>query len=296
MKKIDNLKVDQEVFDLYDDYAHNRLDRRQFVDRLSTYAVGGITLTSLLQAVMPNYQDDKIQIAADDPRLHTETIEYTSENGGGVIKGQLSKPVDAEGKLPGIVVVHENRGLNPHIADVGRRAALAGFLSLSPDALSPIGGYPGTDDEGRTMQRQRDRHEMLEDFIAAFEHLKNHPDCTGKVGVVGFCFGGWISNMMAVRVSDLAAAVPFYGGQPSAEEVAGIQAPLLLHFGELDKRVNEGWPAYEGALKEHGKEYKAHIYEGANHGFHNDTTGRFDVDDAKLAWTRTIEFFREKLG
>ena len=295
MKKNNKTGINQEVFDLYDDYAHNRLDRRQFVDRLSTYAVGGMTLSSLLQAVMPNYQDEKIQIAEDDPRLQTETIEYTSENGGGTIKGQLSKPVDAVGKLPGIVVVHENRGLNPHIADVGRRAALAGFISLSPDALSTMGGYPGTDDEGRTMQRQRDRNEMLEDFIAAFEHLKNHPACTGKVGVVGFCFGGWISNMMAARVPDLGAAVPFYGGQAPLEMVAQIQAPLLLHFGELDKRVNEGWPAYEAALKEHGKEYEAHIYEGANHGFHNDTTGRFDAEDAALAWTRTINFFKDKL-
>ncbi len=293
MKKFKK-QIKQEVFDLYDDYAHNRLDRRQFMDKLSTYAVGGVSLTALLGAVMPNYQDN-IQVAEDDPRLITETIEYPSEKGGGTIKAQLSRPAEAEGKLPGIVVVHENRGLNPHIADVGRRAALAGFVSLSPDALSPVGGYPGNDDDGRALQRQRDRNEMLEDFIAAFEHLRDHELCTGRVGVVGFCFGGWISNMMAARVPDLGAAVPFYGGQAPLELVPQIQAPLLLHFGELDKRVNAGWPDYEAALKEHGKEYEAHMYEGANHGFHNDTTGRFDAEDAKLAWQRTIDFFKEKL-
>ena len=204
-------------------------------------------------------------------------------------------PADSKGKLPGIVVVHENRGLNPHIEDVARRAALAGFISIAPDALSPLGGYPGNDDDGRTLQRQRDRGEMLEDFIAAFEYLKNHKKCTGKVGVVGFCFGGWISNMMAVRVPDLAAAVPFYGGQPADEDVPKINAPLLLHFGELDKRVNAGWPDYEAALKANNKEYIAYIYPAANHGFHNDTTPRYDKEAAELAWQRTVEFFREKL-
>lgn len=295
MSKLNKNDIPQEVFDLYDDYAHNRLERRQFMEKLSAYAVGSLTLPSLLSFIMPNYQD-KIQIAANDPRLKTETITYNSPKGGGEIKAQLSKPVDASGKLPGIVVVHENRGLNPHIADVGRRAALAGFISISPDALSPLGGYPGTDDEGRTMQRQRDRFEMLEDFIAAFNYLKNHEGCTGKVGVVGFCFGGWISNMMAVKLPDLGAAVPFYGSQPlEEEEIKAIQAPLLIHYGELDTRVNAGWEAYEKVLKANNKEYTMHMYEGANHGFHNDTTGRFDPEDAKLAWDRTIAFFKEKL-
>ena len=255
MKKLKKEDISQEVFDLYDDYAHNRVSRRLFLDKLSTYAVGGATVGSLLSFISPDYVK-KIQIKQDDERLKSEFITYDSPKGGGQIKGLFSRPVDAEGKLPGIVVVHENRGLNPHIEDVGRRAALAGFISLAPDALTPLGGYPGTDDEGRELQRKRDRNEMLEDFIAAFEHLKNHPECTGKVGVVGFCFGGWISNMMAVKVPDLGAAVPFYGGQPK-EDIDKINAPLLLHFGELDKRVNEGWPAYEAALKEHGKEYKA---------------------------------------
>lgn len=294
MDKLKKEDIKQEVFDLYDDYAHDRIPRRLFLDRLSTYAVGGITVGSLLGFISPDYIK-KIQIPQDDARLNTAYIEYDSPKGGGTIKGLLSKPAESKTKLPGIIVVHENRGLNPHIEDVGRRAALAGFISLAPDALTPLGGYPGTDDEGRELQRKRDRNEMLEDFIAAFEHLKSHPDCTGNVGVVGFCFGGWISNMMAIKVPDLKAAVPFYGGQPS-ENIADIKAPLLLQFGELDKRVNEGWPAYEEALKKNGKEYTAYMYKNANHGFHNDTTPRYDREAAELAWTRTIDFFKEKLG
>jgi carboxymethylenebutenolidase len=294
MGKLKKEDIKQEVFDLYDDYAHNRLPRRLFLDKLSTYAVGGITVGSLLGFISPDYIK-KIQVPQDDARLNSEFITYESPKGGGSIKGLLSKPADGSEKLPGIIVVHENRGLNPHIQDVGRRAALAGFISLAPDALTPLGGYPGTDDEGRELQRKRDRNEMLEDFIAAFEHLKHHPDCTGSVGVVGFCFGGWISNMMAIKVPDLKAAVPFYGGQPT-ENIENIKAPLLLQFGELDKRVNEGWPAYEEALKKHGKEYTAYIYENANHGFHNDTTPRYDREAAELAWNRTINFFKEKLG
>ncbi len=294
MKKLTKEQVHPEVFRLYDDYAHNRMDRRTFVEKLSIYAVGGLTITSLMSFIMPDYS--KQQTLQDDPELKTETIEYPSPKGGGTIKAQLSRPKNVSGKLPGIVVVHENRGLNPHIADVGRRAAKAGFISISPDALTPLGGYPGNDDDGRTMQRQRDRNEMLEDFIAAFEYIKNHDRCTGNVGVVGFCFGGWISNMMAVKVSDLKAAVPFYGGQPSAEMVPAIEAPLLLHFGELDKRVNAGWPAYEEALKANNKTYEAYTYENANHGFHNDTTPRYDKEAAELAWTRTIEFFKKNLS
>jgi len=293
MKKLQKEDIKQEVFDLYDDYAHNRVNRRLFLDKLSTYAVGGITVGSLLSFISPDYVK-KIQISQDDPNLKSEYIHYDSSQGGGNIKALLSRPKDAKGKLPGVVVVHENRGLNPHIADVGRRAGLAGFISLAPDALTPLGGYPGNDDDGRELQRKRDRNEMLQDFIAAFEYLKNHPECNGKVGVVGFCFGGWISNMMAVEVPDLSAAVPFYGGQPT-EDIDNINAPLLLHFGELDKRVNAGWPAYEEALKKYGKEYKAYIYENANHGFHNDTTPRYDREAAELAWKRTIDFFKEKL-
>ena len=294
MKKIRKEDIRQEVFDLYDDYAHDRIDRRQFIDRLSTYAVGGLTVASLLSFIMPNYQDN-IQIPSDDPRLKSEYINYDSPKGGGNIRGLLSRPVDQMKKLPGIVVVHENRGLNPHIEDVCRRAALAGFIALAPDALTPLGGYPGTDDKGREMQSQRDRNEMLEDFIAAYQYLKKHPECTGNIGAVGFCFGGWITNMMAVKIPTLGAAVPFYGGQPSAEEVPDIKAPLLLHYAGLDTRVNEGWPAYEKALKENHKEYTVYIYPDVNHGFHNDTTPRYDKAAASLAWQRTIEFFRENL-
>ncbi|HUP11793.1 MAG TPA: dienelactone hydrolase family protein, partial [Niastella sp.] len=219
----------------------------------------------------------------------------TSPKGGGTIKALLSMPADAKAKLGGIVVVHENRGLNPHIEDVARRAALAGFISIAPDALTPLGGYPGNDDQGRELQSKRDRNEMLEDFIAAYDYLKNNKDCNGKVGVVGFCFGGWIANMMAVRIPDLSAAVPFYGGQPAGDEVTQIKAPLLLHYAQLDTRVNEGWPAYEAALKQHGKEYTAYMYANANHGFHNDTTPRYDKAAAELAWRRSIDFFKEKL-
>lgn len=286
--------IKQEVFDLYDDYAHNRVNRRDFMQKLSLYAVGGMTVTSLMSFLMPEYQGS-IQVQPNDPRIKAEYINYPSPKGGGTIKAQLSKPANANGKLGGIVVVHENRGLNPYIEDVGRRCAVAGFISIAPDALTPLGGYPGNDDQGREMQSKRDRNEMLEDFIAAYEYLKNHKDCNGKVGVVGFCFGGWIANMMAVRVPDLAASVPFYGGQPAAEDVPKIKAPLLLQYAGLDTRVNEGWPAYEAALKANEKTYTAYTYPNVNHGFHNDSTPRYDKDAAELAWQRTIEFFNKYL-
>jgi len=287
--------IKQEVFDLYDAYAHNRLNRREFMEKLSTYAVGGITVASLMSFLMPNYQGG-IQVKEDDPRLITETITYQSPKGGGAIKAQLSRPKDARKKLGGIVVVHENRGLNPHIADVGRRAALAGFISIAPDALTPLGGYPGDDDKGRELQSKRDRNEMLEDFIAAADYLKNHKECNGKVGVVGFCFGGWIANMMAVRVPDLAAAVPFYGSQPSAEDVAKIKAALQLHYAGEDERVNAGMAAYEEALKKNNIVYEQYVYEGAQHAFHNDTSAaRYNEAAAKLAWSRTLEFFAKYL-
>lgn len=295
MKKLKPEEINQEVFDLYDDYAHNRLDRREFIEKLSVYAVGGITVANLMSCVMPNYVDN-IQVPQDDDRLVVNTITYQSEKGGGKIDAQLAMPTKKKSSLPGVIVVHENRGLNPYIADVGRRAALAGFVSIAPDALTPLGGYPGNDDDGRALQRQRDKEEMLQDFIAAYEYLRQHPDCDGHVGVVGFCFGGWVSNMMAVRVPGLKAAVPFYGTQPKAEEVPQINASLLLHFGELDKRVNEGWPAYEQELKNNNKDFAAHMYKDANHGFHNDTTSRFSEGDAQLAWKRSIEFFNEKLS
>lgn len=294
MKEIKKEDISQEVFDLYDDYAHNIIDRRRFVEKLSLYTIGGVTLPALLGFMMPNYADTNV-VKLDNPLLHFEYIVYNSPKGGGNIRGLLSKPSENANKLPGIIVVHENRGLNPYIEDVGRRAALEGFISLAPDALTPLGGYPGNDDDGRTMQKKRNRFEMLEDFIAGYEYLLSHPNCNGKVGVVGFCFGGWIANMMAVRIPALSAAVPFYGGQPSDGDTAKIQAPLLLQYAELDKRVNEGWAAYEAALKEHNKEYTAHFYPKVNHGFHNNTTPRYDRSAADLAWRRSIDFFKDKL-
>lgn len=295
MKEIKKEDICQEVFDLYDDYAHNKLERRQFIEKLSLYAVGGLTVPSLMSFMMPNYKDTMV-VPQDDPRLNSGYVNYNSPKDSGSIKGLLSSPKDADGKLPGIVVVHENRGLNPYIEDVGRRAAVEGFISIAPDALTPLGGYPGNDDDGRTMQRERDRDEMLEDFIAAYDYLKSHEGCNGKIGVVGFCFGGWISNMMAVRIPELGAAVPYYGGQPNDADVPKINAPLMLQYAGLDERVNAGWPDYEAALKANDKKYVAHFYPDVNHGFHNNTTPRYDEPSAKLSWERTIAFFKENLG
>lgn len=294
MKPLKKEDLSQEIFDIYDEYVHSRINRREFVNRLSTYAVGGLTVGAILSFLLPNYAEAK-RFQQDDPRLITSYEEYDSQKGAGKMRGLLARPADKKGKLPGIIVVHENRGLNPYIEDVAQQAALDGFIAFAPDALTPLGGYPGSDDEGRAMQAERDREEMLQDFIAAFEWLKIHENCSGNVGAVGFCFGGWVSNMMAVRLPDLKAAVPFYGGQPTKEEVPGIQAPLLIHFAENDQRVNEGWPAYEAALKENEKEYAAHFYPGTNHGFHNHSTPRFDKEAAELAWSRTITFFRDNL-
>ena len=294
MKEIRKEDIKQEVFDLYDDYAHNRIERRDFIQRLSAYAVGGITVTALTSFLMPAYASN-IQVTPDDPRLKSEYVYYDSPKGDSKMKALLSISIDVKQRMGGIVVVHENRGLNPYIEDVARRAALAGFITLAPDALTPLGGYPGNDDQGRDMQSKLDKNKILEDFIAAYEYLKGLPDCNGKVGVVGFCFGGWVANMMAVRISDLSAAVPFYGTQPATEDVPKIKAPLMLHYAGLDTHVDEGWPAYELALKDQKKEYIAYIYPNVNHGFHNDTTPRYDKTAAELAWKRTIDFFNEKL-
>ena len=294
MKEIRKEDINQEVFDLYDYYVHGKIDRRGFMNRLSVYAVGGLTVSALMSYLMPNYAQAQ-QVKPDDKRIKTEYAAYESPKGGGKMRGLMAKPAGNNKKLPGVIVVHENRGLNPYIEDVARRLAVDGIIAFAPDALTPLGGYPGTDDAGRELQSKRNRDEMLEDFIAAYEFLKVNNECSGKVGVVGFCFGGWISNMMAVRIPDLKAAVPFYGGQPTAEETAKIKAPLLLQYAELDTRVNEGLPAYEAALKANKVEYTIYIYPEVNHGFHNDTTPRYDEAAAKLAWQRTIEFFKEKL-
>ena len=288
------IKPPQEALDLYDKYAHGFMDRRSFMKKLSTYAVGGLTVAALADSLMPNYIEAQ-EVDPSDERIIAERITYASPKGAGTMGGLYVRPADAKGKLPGIVVIHENRGLNPYVEDVARRAALGGYQVLAPDGLYPLGGYPGNDDDGRTMQRSRDRGDMFEDFVAAVEYLQDRDDSTGKVGCVGFCYGGWVSNMLAARIPDLAAAVPFYGSAPALEDVPNIKAPLLLNFAELDKRVNASWPPYEAALKEHGNNYTAHFYEGANHGFHNYSTSRYDADDAKLAWSRTMAFFKQHL-
>jgi carboxymethylenebutenolidase len=285
---------DQELINLYDKYAHGMIERREFLDRAAKFAVGGLTAAALLDTLSPNYAL-AAQVDESDPRIKGEYIEYDSPQGHGKIRGYLVRPAGG-GKRGGVVVIHENRGLNPYIADVARRVAVAGFTALAPDGLTPLGGYPGTDDEGKEMQRKLDKAKLQEDFIAAHGVLMADGNSNGKVGAVGFCYGGGVCNAMAVRLPDLAASVPFYGRQAAAEDVPKIQAPLLLHYAGLDERINAGWPEYEAALKEHGKEYTAHVYPDVNHGFHNDTTPRYDQAAAKLAWSRTVEFFENKLG
>lgn len=294
MKKPRTNNLDPEVYKLYDRYVHNDISRREFLNRLSGYAVAGLTASAIFEFLAPDYALAQ-QIKPDDPRVQSKYIPYYAARGTRMIRGLLARPAKRDERLPGVIVVHENRGLNPYIEDVARRLAVAGFIALAPDALTPLGGYPGDDDKGRELQAKRDRMEMLEDFMEAFNYLKAHPECTGRVGVVGFCFGGWVSNMMAARLPELAAAVPFYGTQAPVEEVPSIRAPLLLHFAENDPRVNEGWPAYEEALKKNDKKYKACLYKGVNHGFHNDTTPRYDAKAAELAWKRTVKFFRKNL-
>jgi Dienelactone hydrolase and related enzymes len=285
----------QELLDLYDYYVHGQLDRRAFLQRAAKFAVGGLTAVSLLEMLSPKYAL-AAQVPTDDTRVTTEYLKYPSPDGSGEMRGLFAKPAHATGKLPGIVVVHENRGLNPYIEDVVRRAAVAGFVAFGPDALYPVGGYPGNDDEGRTLQAKLDRNKIVEDFVAAVRFLHAHPDCNGSLGVVGFCFGGWMSNLLASRLPDLVkAAVPYYGGQISADEAAHIKGKLLLHYAELDTRVNQGWPDYEKALRQHGIDYTMHMYPGVNHGFHNDTTPRYDEKAAALSWQRTLAFFRAHL-
>ncbi len=294
MKKASD--YNQEVLDAFNLYIHSKIDRRECLNRISKFAIGGVTATAILESLSPRYAEAQ-QVAPDDSRLKSEYIEYPSPNGtAGKIRGLLSAPANASGKLPAILVVHENRGLNPHIEDVTRRAALEGFLALGPDGLTSLGGYPGDDEKGREMQAKLDKEKLVTDFVNAAEFLRSHPQGTGKVGVVGFCYGGGVSNTLAVRLPWLAAAVPFYGRQAAAEDVPKINAPLLLHYAGLDTGINEGWPAYEAALKANKKNYTAHIYENTNHGFHNDTTPRYDEAAAKLAWQRTIEFFKQHLA
>ncbi|MGB0696384.1 MAG: YghX family hydrolase [Rhodospirillaceae bacterium] len=283
----------QELLDLYDFYAHGRLSRREFLDRAAKFTIAGVTASMLLTQLSPNYAW-ALQVDPDDPEISTVRISYPSPEGtADAINAYLCRPAGASGPLPGILVIHENRGLNPYIEDVTRRMAKAGFLALAPDGLTSKGGYPGNDDDGRALQREVDRAQLLTDFFNAFEFLRDHPDCTGKVGAIGFCYGGGVVNALAVAYPDLAAGVPFYGRQPAAEDVPAIQAPLMIVNAELDQRINEGWPAYEAALKANNKEFEAFMYPGVNHGFHNDTTPRFDAAAAKLAEDRAIAFFKK---
>jgi carboxymethylenebutenolidase len=283
-----------EVLKLFDGYVHGWLSRRDFLDRAGKYAVGGFTATAMLESLRPNFALGQ-QVAKDDARIKTEYLTYPSPQGSGTMRGYFARPANPAGKLPGVVVIHENRGLNPHIEDITRRLALANFVAFAPDALTPLGGYPGDEEKAAQLFGQLDAAKRTEDLIAAYAVLKARPECTGKVGAVGFCFGGTTVNIFAVRLPDLAAAVPFYGGQPNAADVAKIKAPLMLQYAGLDERINAGWPAYEAALKANGVKYKAFIYPNTNHGFNNDTTPRYDEAAAKLAWSRTIAFFNENL-
>lgn len=285
----------QELLDLYDYYAHGKMTKREFLDRAGKFAVGGVTAAVLLSQLSPNYALAQ-QVPEDDASITTERMSYNSPNGNGSVNGYLCKPAGAVGKLPAVLVIHENRGLNPYIEDVARRFAKAGFMALAPDGLTSVGGYPGSDDEGRELQRTVDSTKLMNDFFAGFEHLLAREDSTGKVGAVGFCYGGGVVNAIAVAYPELAAGVPFYGRQPASEDVKDIKASMMIQNAALDERINEGWPAYEAALKEAGIDYVAYMYPDVNHGFHNDTTPRYDAAAAKLAEDRTVAFFNEKLS
>lgn len=284
-----------EVLTLFDKYVHGMIDRRTFLDEAAVFAVGGMTAAAFLDALSPDYAW-AAEVPENDDRVRLEYVEYDSPDGSGRMRGYMARPTGSTGPWPAVLVIHENRGLNPYIEDVVRRFGAAGFLAFGPDALTPLGGYPGTDDEGRTMQRQLDRGAMTEDFVAGARFLMNHDESTGRVGAVGFCFGGGMVGTLAVRLPGLAAGVPFYGSQPNAEDVPAIQAPLLIQYAGLDERINAGWPAFEEALQANDKTYTMHMYPDVNHGFHNDTTPRYDAAAATLAQQRTIAFFREHLS
>ena len=282
-----------EVLNLFDGYVHGMISRRDFLDGAAKFAVGGFTAAAMLESLRPNYAFAQ-QVAKDDDRIKTEYLTYPSPQGSGTMRGYFARPAK-DGKWPGVVVIHENRGLNPYIEDVARRLAVASFVAFAPDALTPLGGYPGDEEKATQLFGKLDPAKRTEDLVAAVGFLKSRPECTGKVGAVGFCFGGGMVNTFAVRLPDLAAAVPFYGAQPSAADTAKIKAPLLIHYAGLDERINAGWPAYEAALKANGVKYEMYMYPGTNHGFHNDTTPRYDEEAAKLAWLRTIAFFNAHL-
>ena len=286
---------DQELLELYDFYAHGKITKREFLDRAGKWAVGGVTAAMLLNMLSPNYALAE-QVAADDAGIVAERVTYPSPNGHGTVNGYLVRPAGATGKLPAVLVVHENRGLNPYIEDVARRVAKAGFLTLAPDGLTSVGGYPGDDETGRELQATVDPAKLMNDFFAGVDWLLAHEGSTGKVGVTGFCYGGGVANACAVAYPELSGAVPFYGRQPATADVPKIKCPLMLHYAGLDERINAGWPEYEAALKAAGVRYEAFIYLGVNHGFHNDTTPRYDAAAAELAWGRTLEFFATNLA
>ncbi len=284
----------REVLDLFDGYVHGTMNRREFLDRAAKYAIGGFTAAAMLKSLTPNYAWAQ-QVAKDDARIKAEYLTYPSPQGSGTMRGYIARRAKAGGKLPGVLVIHENRGLNPYTEDVARRLAVEGYVAFAPDALTPVGGYPGDDDKARVLFAKLDRNKQTEDMVAAAGFLKSHPECTGRIGAVGFCNGGTIVGLLAVRLPDLAAAVPFYGTQPSAADTAKIKAPLLIHYADHDDRVNAGWRPFEAALKANGVRYEMHMYPGTYHGFHNDTTPRYDEAAAKLAWSRTVAFFKEHL-
>ena len=286
---------DQRILELYDHYAHGKIDKREFLKRAGKYAAAGVTALTIFNSLAPNYALAE-QVSFNDPDIKANYIMYRSENGNGDVQGYYVKPAKANDKTPAVLVVHENRGLNPYIKDVARRVAKAGFIALAPDGLSSLGGYPGNDADGKELQRQIDREKLLNDFFNGFEFLYNHDDTTKKIGAVGFCYGGGVCNALAVAYPELSASVPFYGSQAKSEDVPRIKSPLLLHFAELDERINKGWPEYEAALKNNKKDYTAHMYKDCNHGFHNDSTPRYDEKNANLAWDRTITFFNKHLA
>lgn len=283
-----------EVLKLFDKYVHGDISRRSFINAAAKYAVLGMTAETLLEALNPKFALAQ-QVAPSDARIVAKYVEYDSPEGNGTLRGYWVQPAKFKGKLPTVLVIHENRGLNPHIEDIARRLALDNFIAFAPDGLASLGGYPGDEDKARELFQKLDKNKLQADFIKAVDVLKKSPDGNGKVGAVGFCYGGGMVNFLATRIPDLAAGVPFYGSQPTAEDTAKIKAPLLIHYAGVDERINAGWPAYESALKAAGVKYDAFIYPGVQHGFNNDTTPRFDEAAAKLAWERTLKFFNDQL-
>ena len=294
MPRLTAQDFDQELLILFDAYVHGSIDRRGFLERAQKFAVGGVTAVGLLAALSPDFAVGQV-VAPTDKRLDIQTVEIASPAGYGTIKAYLVRPANASGKLPAVLVVHENRGLNPHIEDIARRLALEGYMAFAPDALTPLGGYPGDEDKARALFAKLDQTKTREDFVTATQWLLARADGNGKVGTVGFCYGGGMAHILSVRVPELLAAVPFYGNVPAAGDAAKVKAPLLIHFAEVDDRINSAWPAYEVALKAAGVRYTAYQYPGTQHGFNNDTTPRFDANAAKTAWERTLAFFAQTL-